>query len=854
MKISLDWLKDYVNIPEDIELSKIAYDLTMSTVEVEDMTVLSREFENIIVGVVDEILPHPNADKLTICKTDIGGGEVREIVCGGINLFEGMKVAVAKPGAMVRWHGTGDPVEIKNTKLRGVDSYGMICASSEIGLFDLFPFTNEATIADLTGFEAPAGTNLTEALGIDDVILEIDNKSLTNRPDLWGHYGIAREIAALYDLPLRELKPFFPPLTPDFEITLDDTLRCPRYTGVKIEGLSTKQSPFEIQTRIWRVGMRPINAIVDITNYVMLATGQPTHAFDSDNIRGHIIVRRARDEEKLLLLNGRELSLTAEDLVIADEESAVGLAGVMGGEKDSVLSDTDKVILEIANFEPIGVRRTATRHELRTEAASRNEKGIDPERCEVALSLAMEMFAELFPGMSVTGFRDKYPEPLKRSEIGVSLGWLEKCLGKRIPDDDIAGMLARLGFDVEITGDSMRLTAPTWRSTGDVSIPNDIMEEVARMHGLENFEPTPITAVFTGAINQPDIDIDRRIREYLAYRCGMQEIYTYPWVSEEYLTAVLKDGGATQQDGGAAHCGSGGMLSISTPPSPEESYLRPSLLPNLCKAVAVNQHSFGEFSIFESAQVFFDRDFTSVHDPRESLPLQRRNAAGAFISGKGDVDSLFRKAKGIIEALPRYAHIEPLTFEKTEKPVWADDVLWLNIYCGGSGGSGSKCGNDSNAGNDSDGKASFSGGQVGNLALLSKKASLSCGIKNSAVMLFELDIDSLKPFLSRTNRFTHLPEYPMTDYDVSMVFDSAVKWGEISEVITGKKGPDDLLRDVSFVDEYRGSQVPDGKKSVTFRLVIGSLRKTLTSEEIEGCANSVVKRLKKNLGAELRGS
>ena len=818
MKISLNWLSDYVTLPDDIELSKIAYDLTMSTVEVEDMKMLGSELENIVVGVVNEILPHPNADKLTICLTDTGDGVTRQIVCGGINLREGMKVAVARPGAMVRWHGTGDPVEIKDTKVRGSDSYGMICASSEIGLFDLFPYTEEATIVDLSGFDAPAGADLAEALGLDDVILEIDNKSLTNRPDLWGHYGIARELSALYGLPLRGFEPFVPPaaLTRqaacDFDITLEDVARCPRYTGIKIEGLSVKPSPFGIQSRIWRVGMRPINAIVDITNYVMLATGQPAHAFDADNIKGHIIVRRARENEKLLLLNDRELSLSEEDLVIADEESAVGLAGVMGGEKDSVLPETGKVILEIANFEPISIRRTAARYDLRTEAASRNEKGIDPERCELASSLAMKMFAELFPEMSVTGFCDKYPAILTRSKVDVSLDWLEKCLGKRIPNDDLEGMLARLGFDISFDGDTMRLVAPTWRSTGDISIPNDIMEEAARMHGLENFEPTPITTTFTGAINQQEIDTDRKIREYLAFRCGMQEIFTYPWVSDEYINAVQ---GSSE-----------GMLSISTPPSPDERYLRSSLLPNLCKAVAGNQRYYSGFSLFESAQVFFDREYSAPYDPRESLPLQRRKVAGAFTGNHENIDTLFRQAKGVLEALPRYTHTEPLTFEKREKPAWADDVLWLNICHGEQ--------------------------RTGDFALLSKKASLDCGIKNSAVMLFELDIDSIAPYPSRTNDFTRLPEYPMTDYDISMLFDLGVRWEDIYGAVTSKKGPDDLLRGVSFTGEYRGRQVPEGKKSVTLRLVIGSLRKTLTSDEIECCANAVVKRLKKTLGAETR--
>jgi len=812
MKLSMDWIKDYVKIPEDLELSRIAYDLTMSTVEVEGITDLSKNFSNIIVGVVKEVLPHPNADKLRICKTDIGGGQIKEIVCGGSNLNAGMKVAVACPGAMVRWHGAGEPVEIKISKLRGVESYGMICASSEIGLADLFPATEEATIVDLSAFDAAAGTNVAEALDLNDVILEIDNKSLTNRPDLWGHYGIAREISALYNLPLKEFAPFTPKSVPDLEITLEDTERSPRYIGVKIEGLSIIPSPFKIQSRIWRVGMHPINAIVDITNYVMLAIGQPTHAFDSDNIEGHITVRRARESEKLLLLNGKELSLSANDLVIADNEASVGLAGVMGGSKDSVLPKTTKVILEIANFDSKGIRHTAMRYEVRTEAAIRYEKGIDPERCDIALSLAMQMFADFFPKLSITGFRDSYPKHLKSKEIDVSLEWLEKRLGKHIPNDDIACKLERLGFKVNFDKNNMHVIVPTWRSTGDISIPDDIMEEVARLHGYENFEWAPITTTFNGAINQLDIDIDRKSREYLALRCGMQEIFTYPWMTDEYVNALFP--------------GNRDMLSLSMPPSPNERYIRSSLLPNLCKAIEGNLRFFNEFAIFESAQVFSNKDFKAVYDKRESLPRERRNIAGAFVGDTGDVNSLFRKAKGIISYLPRSVHIEPITYEKVEKPVWADGVVWLNIL--------------------------HSGERIGNLALLSKKASLDCGIKNSAAIIFEIDLDLLKPYPSRTNKFVHLPEYPITEYDISMLFDLSVKWEEIRGIIAGKGGSEDLLRDISFVDEYRGHQVPEGKKSVTIRLVIGSLKKTLTSEEIESYAKTVLKRLQKSFGAELR--
>ena len=428
MKLSLSWIRDYVKIPEDIDLKKLAYDLTMSTVEVEDVEDLARRFDNMVVGVIEKIEPHPNADKLRVCSVDIGDGELKTIVCGGINLTEGMRVAVSCPGAVVRWHGEGEPVVIKNSKLRGVASYGMICASDEIGLGDLFPASQEAEILDLSAFEVPAGTSLADALDMNDVLLEIDNKSMTNRPDLWGHYGIARELAALYNLPLAEIKPFHTDVQSDFHVEIAEPDRCRRYIGVEMSGLEVKPSPYWMQSRIWKVGMRPINALVDITNYVMLATGNPTHAFDADNITDHIVVRHAEEGEKLVLLNEKELDLCTDDLVITDSEGPVALAGVMGGAKDSILPDTKRVILEVANFEAAGIRRTALRYDTRTEASARYEKAIDPERCDQALALSMQYFQELYPGVQVTGYCDNYVNKLERAQIDVDLGWLAKRL------------------------------------------------------------------------------------------------------------------------------------------------------------------------------------------------------------------------------------------------------------------------------------------------------------------------------------------------------------------------------------------------------------------------------------------
>ena len=811
MKVSLNWIRDYVQLPADADLKKLAYDLTMSTVEVEDTIELAKQFDHMVVGVINTIEQHPNADKLRVCMTDIGG-RVESIVCGGSNLREGMKVAVALPGSVCRWHGEGEPVEIKKSKLRGVDSYGMICGAVEIGLADLFPTNEEAHILDLSDFDAPAGTPLADALDLNDIILEIDNKSMTNRPDLWGHYGIAREIAALYDLPMKEFPHFDRNVenTSGFHVTVEDAERCPRMTGTQIENVCVKPAPYWMQVRIWKTGMRPINALVDITNYVMLATGQPTHAFDSDHIAGHVIVRRAGEGEKLLLLNGKELALSGDDLVIADDAGVVGLAGVMGGAKDSILPETDKVILEVANFDAKGIRRTALRYDNRTEASARYEKAIDPERCDQAFDLSMQLLGQLYPEMKVTGLVDEYPQHLKQAEIDVPLSWLERRLGKRLPPEEIRHKMELLGYGISFSGDNMHVVVPTWRSTGDVSIQADIMEEVARMYGYENFEAEPITTTFDGAINQLDKDLERRIKEYLAIRCGMQEIFTYPWMEESYVNAVLQ---STE-----------GILSLSTPPSPAERFVRSSLLPNLCKAVVKNERYFDEFSIFETAQVFRDENYTSPYDPREKLPSQRKNVAGAFVTTDKDITALFRKAKGVVEMMARYVHMETLTFRQTEKPVWADNVVWLNICRGEE--------------------------KVGDLALLSKKVSMACGIKNLNVMLFQLDQDSLVPLKSRTNTFTHMAEYPMTDYDISLLLDGSVQWKDVLQTVGGIKS--ELLHGASFVDEYRGKQVPAGKKSLTLRLSIGSKEKTLTSSEIEEVASNVLNKIAKRFGAELR--
>lgn len=810
MKLSLNWIKKYVDLPDGLTKSKLSHDLTMCTVEVESAVDLSKNLRGFVVGKIISVQPHPNADKLRVCTVDTGDTEPSTIVCGGCNLENEQYAVVAKPGAFVRWHGEGDLVEIKPAKLRGVMSYGMICASGEIGLEELFPASRPNEIIDLAEINVRQGQPVVEALGLDDIILEIDNKSLTNRPDLWGHYGLARELAAIYDCPLKPiLAADLPQRSDGLEIIIEDPERCGRYAGIVIKNIKNIQSPFWLRSMLWRIGQRPINLPVDITNYVMFATGQPSHAFDRTHIHGAIHIRMAAPEEKLELLDSTPLCLTAEDLVIADEKNPVALAGIKGGKLDSVLPETTEVILEVANFSAQGVRRTAQRFDIRTEASSRYEKGADPQRVTDGIMLGVTMFRNEFPEAEISGYVDIYPKPLRPAEIDVTLGFLSERLGKKVSGEEVRDKLARLGFIVEIDSDLIHVTVPSWRSTGDISLPDDILEEMARLMGYENFEFKPPTILLEKPINQIRPEFERAIREYLAFRCGMQEIFTYPWIEDEYIEAA----GADKSE----------MLQLSTPPAPNEAHLRSSLIPGLLKAVCANLRYFVEFRLYEMTQVFFDKNYVSVSSPAEFLPEQHLSLGGAFVGI--DARKLFREAKGTLEAMHRIVRMEPLSFAQLVKPAWSDDKLWINVM------------RDCEI--------------IGMAGLVSMKSSREAGIKRNLAVIFELDIDKLVSLGSRNNVFEHLPEYPLVNFDLSIIFDECVKWSDIEE-IAKKASP--LVKEVKFIDEYRGAQAGAGKKSVTFRTWIGSDEGTLTSEKIEEVTNQMMKKIGKRFGGNVRGA
>ena len=806
MNISLNFVKRYVDLPAELTSAQIAYDLTMRTVEVEDVINTADKFHDIVVGEIKEVKAHPNADALRICMVDVGDGELHQIVCGGSNLTAGHKVCVSKPGAEVVWHGEGEPVLIKESKLRGEPSFGMICGATEVYLADVFPPADEKEIVDFTelGVECTVGQCVAEVAGLDDVILEVDNKSLTNRPDLWGHYGVARELAAIYKVPLKELSTDIPAGLPEYPVQIDAPEQCPRYSATLINNVCVKESPSWMKTLITNGGMRPINAIVDITNFVMMAVGQPLHAFDSTHVEGNkVIVRSASTGEKLLLLDELDLDLAEGDLVICDTVEPMALAGIKGGKKDSILDETTSVVLEAATFTAPGIRRTSRRFDEKTDASMRYEKGMDTQRVDLGLAMALDLFKEVFPECEITAYGDSYPIPTERAEIDVTQEFLDIRLGKVLEQAEIEDILVRLGYEVSFDNGVYHCIAPTWRSTGDVSMKDDVLGDIARLLGYEYFEARPLPVNFEHSVKQVKQELARHLREYLAFRCGFNEIFTYPWIDEKFIKAAGID--------------TDSCVKLATPPAPELVNLRTSLIPGMLEAIDKNVHYFDSFALFEAAQVFEQGEYHPSSED-ETLPIHKNMLTGVRVGS--DAKALFFEVKGVIENMAGYCHCEALSFKQKDKPVWADEKVWLNIMCEKR--------------------------VIGSIGLISDAALTESGIKRTQAAAFELDTDMLVPFPSRTNEFKHLPQFPLVDKDFSILVSESVSWNDIYEAVKY------MVKEIKFVEEYRGEQIPAGKKSIMFNVKIGNDDSTMTSKQIDKKMAGIIKVLQNKCNAELR--
>jgi phenylalanyl-tRNA synthetase beta chain len=808
MKISLEWLSDYVDLPANLAIHQIMHDLTMSTVEVESAHDLAANLANVVVGQIKFLEPIKEHSKPMRVLCDIGGKQPVSIICGAGNLSAGMKLAIALPGAKIHPHGAADAIEVKSTQVAGVQSDAIICAANEIGLSELYAPAREDFIVDLSDIAAAPGVPLSKAIGWEDTILEIDNKSLTHRPDLWGHYGIAREFAAIYGCTLKPLT------TPDRNFAAEklieqsDPAGCNRFTATHFSNAENTVSPFWLRSRLARIGQRSINLFADLTNYVMLATGQPTHVYDASEITLPLSARFSRAEETILLLNDETLKLDPSTLAIVDKKGPIGLAGIMGGKTTGVKAETHEFVLEICNFNTTTIRRASKRLSIRTEASARFEKGLDTQRIDLALNLFIELVQTIQPSARIAGFQDLLNSATTSKTIESNLVFLQDRLGKKLSMQEVSDKLTSLGFDVKENSGAFKVIVPTWRSTGDVSRPEDLVEEVARLYGYDNFEFVPPTIILEKATISQTKLFERRLREQTAQIGGMQEVVTYPWVKDKFLEAAGFEKATTIRFDGA--------------PSPDQDSLRPSLIPNLLESVVTNLRYFPSFRIFEMGAVFPVDKGGARADQKESQPIEPHRIAGAFVGQ--DAFALFQEAKGLLEELRRTSHIISLNFGSKTNARWADNSARVGLAVHDQ--------------------------EVGAIGLITNRAKRLAGIKRGQVVCFELDLARLQVHPSRENKYERLPEVPQVDFDLSLIFSNEVTWKDISSTAAGVNS---LIREITFVDQFRGGDIPSSKKSITLRVRLGHPDRTLRSEEIAEVRESIAARLKDTFQAELRG-
>lgn len=646
----------------------------------------------------------------------------------------------------------------------------------------------------------------------DDVVLEIDNKSLTNRPDLWGHYGVARELAAIYQVPLKPLPSAEPELPPANLVGAIDASVCRRFTATRIEHVTVRETPGWMKQRLIAIGQRSKNLYADLTNYVMLTTGQPTHAFDAARLTLPLVVRRARLDETFQALDGTDLTLSEADAVVADANGAVGLAGIIGGLHSAIQDTTSAVIFEAANFDPLVIRRTSSAHGVRTEASTRFEKSLSTHRIDDARRLFFDILTKIDPGVRVTGFSDVTHAATSAGAVQASATYLRDRIGKALSVDELRAPLERLGFTVAVSGETLTVTVPEWRNTGDVSGPHDLVEEIARLLGYEQFEFQTPTVQLARSSRNYAASAERRVKEYLANACGMQEVINYPWIEDRFVTAA----GFRVEDA---------PLRLSAPPAPDQATLRTSIVPGLLRAIESNIRWRSAFRIFEGGTVFPSANRIRLDDSRETLPVQVKRIAGAFVGD--DAEVVFREAKGALESLGARAHVSTLATRPvsgTPYGPWADAGATVSI--------------------------TGDGGVIGQIGVLARRGTRAAGLKHGFAAIFEFDLAGLVSSPSRDNVYATLPELPSVEVDVSLTYADAVTWAEIA---AAARGVSPLIAAIGFIDQYRGKGVPEGHRSITLRARLQPTAHTLTSEEAVAIANDIREVAKTRLGAIERG-
>jgi len=799
MLISLNWIKQHLTSDYEFDISELREKITNSLAEVENIYNIAEGLKEILVGQIKGIEPIEGSDHLQKVIVDIGNEKI-QVVCGAKNIFNNALVPVVKVGGQV--YNPKEKlfdqslVKIREVKLKNVLSSGMICSQKELGISD-----NHEEIWILSN-ELKIGEDISSQL--KDTIFEIENKSITHRPDCFSHLGIAKEISAIYKIPLKNLDFNFPitkTANLDLNVKILDNELCKRYTAIVISGINNTQSPFWLQNRLLSIGVKPQNIIVDTTNYIMFDIGQPLHAFDYDKINNkQIIVRKAKQNEKIITLDNIERKLDNANLLITDKKRPVAIAGILGGFESKITNETKNIVIESANFEMFNNRRTSRYHGIRTEAGIRFEKGLDPNLTLEGLKQATQIIVDQTQAEIASNIIDIYPNPIVEETIIFDIVETQRLLGIEISKEKIFEILELLGFKVESLSNSdtkINITIPTRRR--DIHIKEDILEEILRIYGYNNVKPELPTKPVKAVKTNPFKIFEIKIKQILS-SLGLDEIYTYSFIGQEFLDK--------------SNISDTNFIKLKNPISPELSILRKSLVPSLLDKILLNEQNFDNFGIFEISRIYLkEKD-------ENNLPKQPKRLSMLFVRTQNEDESFFI-CKGLVDELLHNLNILNYNYKK----IVGTEFFHKN-----------KCAS-----------ISIEKNEIGLIGVLDPIVKQNWKIK-SHVVIVDIDLEKLFSYFNIDPKYKQIIKFPKVIRDISFWVEKNYEVGKIIKEIS--KAKIKFLKSASIKEVYF-DKTNSSKKSITININLQSKTHTLIDNEINEAIKELITRVEKT-GANIR--
>ncbi len=780
MFLSMNWISDFVDL-SGLDKLDLIHRFSLSTAEVEnEIFFKGADISGIVVAEIKSVEEHPKSEKLHLLKVDIGEAELVDVVCGAPNVRVGMKTAFAKVGAKI------GEIEIAPRPLAGLMSYGMCCSEKEIGISD-----DNSGIMDITD-EVANGTDIKELYEVEDIVFEVDNKSLTNRPDLWGHYGIAREFAALAG---RELKPLdvvdlskYDNL-PKIDMKIEDSL-CQRYSCLQVEDIHTNVSPVNMRIRLYYCGMRAINFLADLTNYLMLEMGQPMHAFDSRKVE-KIRIKRFPEPFVFQTLDGIDRNIDENTLMICNGDTPVAIAGIMGGLDSEIVEDTTTLTLESATFNAASTRKSTVRLAHRTDASMRYEKCLDPEMTVPAIARFVKLLTDTDKNAKVvSSLTDEYAFKYPEVTLDFDKAFIDKYTGIDIPNDTIVNTLLSLGFGCENDGDKFTVTVPSWRATKDVTIKADIVEEITRIYGYDNFDVHTAETPLYPVRESVEKTVENRIKDMLVHRYSLHELHSYVWA----YTAEYKALGIEVEEN----------IKLVDATNPNIETIRKSIVPTQLCQVKTNVNFAADFGVFEIGKVVNGLKADGLCDEQKKLCI-------TLFSKTKSLESLYVELSTMLSVIADNIKHKALSFTPAAATHSYEHPRNLNtISCDG-----------------------VALGEIGIVhPTVSKKID-----KKAAIVFAEIDVTKFAEIADAGIHYEEPSKFPAIDVDLSFVTETFAPVGKAIENTNCS-----LIKNVQVTDTYRD----ENGKSITVRLTFSHPEKTLTRDEVMEVANSIIDELSKD--------